>query len=186
MLSALSGVELGPGAPVLDVLTPQPLLYLPSLEIQIIEDLYPGLDYASLLTSPDSAIPLSIRSAVGLGLGEWLHALHHWTQEPEQNELRNIMRGNVASRDLKWRTTYATIVDIAGTFSTINEEELEVLREVRARAEREHEEAMHEQVIEETESYGIVHGDFWTGKYVHLPSGSSHVAATDDACPASS
>jgi hypothetical protein len=185
MLSALADVELGPGTPVMRVFTPQDLLYLPSPKIQIIEDLRPTLDCARLLTSPDSDVPLSIWSAVGLALGEWLHALHHWTQEPEQSELRNRMRGNVASHDLKRRTTYATIDDIATTFPTITEEYLDVLREVRVRAEREHEEAMQGKVVEEAESYGIVHGDFWTGKYARTLLMSSRVAATDNICQAS-
>jgi len=186
MLSALSSVELGPGAPVMSVFTPLNLLYLPSPKIQIIEDVHPALDYASLLMATNTDIPLSVWSAVGLALGEWLHALHHWTQEPAQSDLRNRMEGNVASHDLKWRTTYATIVDIVTTVPAITEDHLDVLREVRARAEREHEEAMQGQVAEDMELYGIVHGDFWTGKYAHPLSASSHMAATDDVFQASS
>lgn len=166
MLTALSGVELGPGAPVMSVLTPRTLLYLPSPKIQIIEDVDRSLDYAHLLTTwtRGSNIPLSVHSAVGFALGVWLHTLHHWSQQPPQSEMRATIEGNEASRDLKWRTTYASIVAFASTFPTITEEDLEVLREVRAKAEREHEEATQGHVPEHTASYGIVHGDFWIGK----------------------
>lgn len=178
MLETLSGIDLVPGGLVMPVLTPRNLLYLPSPSIQIIEDLDPALDCADLLTSLDHEVPMSIWSAVGFALGEWLRALHHWTREPEQGHLRSTMEGNKASRDLKWRTTYGTIVDIARTFPIITEEDLDVLKEVREKAQREQEDAAQRAVNEDTESYGIIHGDFWTGKYADLSTAPSYVAST--------
>lgn len=178
MLETLTGVDLGSGAPVMPVLTPRSLLYLPSPRIQIIEDLHSALDCANLLRPHSDGIPLSLWSDVGFALGEWLRALHRWTQEPEQGHLRSTMEGNKASRDLKWQTTYGTIVDIARTFPIITEEGLDVLKEVREKAEREQEDAAQRAVNEDTESYGIIHSDFWTGKYADLFTALSYVAAT--------
>jgi hypothetical protein len=164
MLKALCGTNFGPSASAMPIRTAQSLLYLPSSHIQIIEDLQPALDCASLLTSRNKVSMQTDWSAVGFALGVWLHMFHDWTQKPAQDDLRSAMGCNQASRDLKWRTTYSTIVSIAKMIPTVSEEELDVLQKVRARAERQHQPATHIPGDRDPEYFGLIHGDFWTGK----------------------
>lgn len=71
---------------------------------------------------------------------------------------------------------FSTIVEVASTFPAITEEDLTMLREVRAMAESEQFEDM-QGIYEVSKSYGIVHGDFRTGKYGRLLSTLLHVSA---------
>lgn len=121
-------MNLGSSTIAVPVRTSQTFFYLTFSQVQVIEDLQPALDLASLLTSFNAVSPRPDCSTIGSALGAWLHAFHDWAEESAQGELRRTVGENGTSRDLKLRTTYATIVDIASTFSAIKEEDLEVLR----------------------------------------------------------
>ena len=165
MLKALSRTALSPSTASIPICTPLTFFYIPSSQIQIIQDLQPATDLASIITSSANVSPPPDFAGVGFALGTWLRAFHSWTKEPAQFELRGVMEGNGTSRELKRRTTYDTITDIAQNFSMIRGEDLFALREVRARVLQEYEQELHADADrKDGEQYGLIHGDFWTGK----------------------
>lgn len=86
------------------------------------------------------------------------------------------MGTNRAGQHLKWCIMFSTIVEVASTFPAITEEDLTMLREVKAMVESEQFEDM-QGIYEVSKSYGIVHGDVRTGKYGRLLSTLLHVSA---------
>jgi hypothetical protein len=145
------------------------MLYNAQARVQVIEDLEPAGDLASTITSKSSGgahKPDYI--TLGLSLGRWLRHFHAWTEEAAQADLRRTIALNTSSQDLKWRTTYHTIVGIAKAFPTISKEDIDILQAVRARALHEHEQQLkpHSSNFVVPENYGLIHADFWTGKQV--------------------
>ena len=164
MLQALSSAPLTLNPLTIQVSTPRTFLNLSSSHIQVFEDLQPALDLAHILTSRIDTFSLPDCSAIGFALGTWLNTFHNWTERPAQGDLRRVMEKNRTSQDLKWRITYATIVDIAGRLPAIEEEDLRVLRDVVTKVRHDLELQMEDGIDGDLPNYGLIHGDFWTGK----------------------
>ena len=95
-------------------------------------------------------------SHLGQGLGLWLKKFHAWGAEPEQERVREEMRGNTAMRDLKWWLNYGPNIsaaiekysNILGPSKNIFDSVGSEIREMLDRGEG-----------------TLTHGDFWSGKY---------------------
>lgn len=169
MLRALRHLKFCEESDSVPVSTPKTMLYNAQARVQVIEDLQPAGDLASILSSnPSVCANKPDYITLGSSLGRWLRRFHAWTQEAAQADLRRTIALNTSSQDLKWRTTYHTIVDIAKAFPTISKEDMNTLQAVRARALHEHEQHLqsHSSNTVVLENYGLVHADFWTGKQV--------------------
>jgi hypothetical protein len=64
-------------------------------------------------------------------------------------------------RKIRYAISYGAIIDIVQKFPEIGEEKKEVLEEVRDMATAEYEKSPQENI---GGNWGIIHGDFWTGK----------------------
>lgn len=162
MLRALVYLHPRPATDTVSVCVPQTFAYFKLSQIQIIEDLQPAKDLASILKSATDVSVCTDFTAIGLALGSWLRYFHIWAQAPDQDVLRQMMRENEASRLLKWETTYNNIVDIAKKFPMLRSQDVDVLNAVRLRVLQEHEQAS--TVPQDREFYGLIHADLWAGK----------------------
>ncbi|KAJ4991645.1 hypothetical protein SVAN01_02760 [Stagonosporopsis vannaccii] len=178
MLKALSNSIFSTNTGLLSVCTPSTFFYATSSQIQIIEDLRPARDLAEIITARDDDFPQHDFVATSFALGAWLRAFHDWSNEPEQDRLKQEMSDNEASRELKWQITYDKIVGIAKGFPTIPEKNVNVLAEVRGRAVLEHTRRLAGNPANREEvSRGLIHGDFWTGNvlFTSMPKPQLHV-----------
>lgn len=119
MLTVLQGTQSVSICGEVFVGTPKILWYNASAQIQVIEDLQPATDLATTI-APRTDINHQVLDLgiFGWSLGSWLRWFHEWAQQPSQLELRQIIAANTSSRNLKWRTTFDTIVTIAEQFPT--------------------------------------------------------------------
>lgn len=142
--------------------TPRLLYFDHKSHIQVLEDLPNSLDLKTFLISEHSG-SLSKCSALSIGraLGSWLRSLHNWADEKEQASLTRELRDNQPMQQIKFYANYTLLVESIENFPLLLEGSRSVLRQVRdlAAAELEKQEL--------GEEYGIIHGDFWTGKYVY-------------------
>ncbi|KAJ4343928.1 hypothetical protein N0V95_006530 [Ascochyta clinopodiicola] len=167
MLNALRKVRLGNVASTVSITSPISFFYDDQSHVQVIEDLQPAIDLASVLKSSTiSNLPSSDYPTLGFALGAWLCDFHSWTQKPEQSELRDIIAQNKSSQSVNWRTTYDTIEAIVAPLQMISGEDKQILADVRARAASKFEQHRHYKAGEQSDQtgYGVIHGDFWTGK----------------------
>jgi hypothetical protein len=130
---------------------------------QVLEDLTDAIDLRTLLESQDvlTILSTSISTSVGHALGAWLRSFHSWVSEPAQAGLKQLVGKNAPMRKIRYAISYGAIIDIVQKFPEIWEEKKEVLEEVRDMATAEYEKSPQENI---GGNYGIIHGDFWTGK----------------------
>ncbi|KAH8668050.1 kinase-like domain-containing protein [Tricladium varicosporioides] len=106
-------------------------------------------------------------SRVGFALGAWAKAFHTWAAAPEQESLREKMKGNTAMKELKYRLNYTNLVTTIDNFPELLGESRGVFEEVAKNTREE---------LNAGEGL-LIHGDFWSGN-VLLPDGplpdSSH------------
>ncbi|KAK0703079.1 kinase-like domain-containing protein [Lasiosphaeria miniovina] len=136
--------------------------------IQVHQDLSPSRDFKSILLTAagqdtDQSFHVFARNT-GAALGSWLKAFHEWVDEPTRRALCNaIERNSGPMRKLKYDTSYDTFIPVLEKFPEIldhgTREDLQRVKDIATRefekplAGSEHLEA----------SWGLVHGDFWTG-----------------------
>ena len=93
---------------------------------------------------------------LGRSIGDWLLGFHRWAALPEQVQLREEVKGNEEIRKLKYHLIYDRLVAAADNFPTIFADVKDTLEEIRKRAAEEL----------QIPDLLLVHGDFWTGKWV--------------------
>ena len=130
---------------------------------QVQEDLPAAQDLKTFLTTPAMAttIPETLVRSIGRALGEWLLAFHTWTDEHESSrrELKMRMAGNTLMRELKCSVNYDNLVQSVERYPALLEGSRGVFEEVRAFAKEEC-----KRVDVNGEGFGVIHGDFWSGK----------------------
>ena len=107
-----------------------------------------------------SPTPESLRSqcvSIGYGLGQWLRSFHNWGEQPEQARFRSEIKQNKEMQDLKHMINYEWLIRNVEKHSRLLEAARPVFEQVRDMAKAE---------LADEESLQIIHGDFWTGKYV--------------------
>lgn len=130
---------------------------------QVQEDLPAAQDLKTFLTTPTIAttIPETLVRFIGNALGEWLLAFHRWTDEHESSrrELKMRMAGNTLMRELKCSVNYDNLVQMVERYPALLERSRRVFEEVRDFAKEEC-----KRVDVDGEGFGVIHGDFWSGK----------------------
>lgn len=130
---------------------------------QVFEDLPNSIDLKSFLLSKVSHdLSESSGRALGTALGSWLRSFHRWTAEEQQIETKKLLGENKVMKDLKFWVNYTLLLDTIGNFPDILEGSRDILEKVRDLAAAELEQQSHDN------GYGVIHGDFWTGKYALL------------------
>lgn len=125
------------------------------------------MDLKSFLISDLSKdVSQSSAHALGRAIGLWLRSFHSWAARPEQAECKDFLKGNKL-KGLKHYINYSMLLETIPNFPAILEADRSTFEKVRDYAATEPQEAEH------GSDYGVIHGDFWTGKYVKSYTGQS-------------
>jgi len=95
--------------------------------------------------------------ALGKGLGAWIRSLHTWSDQPEQASFREAIGGNKVMQALKHSINYPAVIKLVDRFPSVLGGSRKVFEEVCDMAAAE--------LLDESQ-LGVIHGDYWTGKYV--------------------
>lgn len=156
MISALQQTLPSTSSSNVIVETPKALSFSEPTKIQIYCDFTSSIDLKTYLLT--QKVTQSQAAKLGFALGSWTKAFHHWGMAPEQIQLRFDITRNQKMKDVKYYLNYERLRGKANQYP-------EILREC---------EDILEDIIRDTrtifnEDDGcIIHGDFWTGKWVFL------------------
>jgi hypothetical protein len=153
ILAALHGLP-----PVLregvTIQTPHLYRFFPDTNTQIYSDLASSLDLKTYVLKH----PLTQAQCMHFGhaIGLWAKQFHAWANAPEQEKLRQDMKGNTVMLELKYRLNYG--MNLIGTIDNFPQ----LLEGSRSTFE-----ALGRTVREELDSGSgsLIHGDFWSGKF---------------------
>lgn len=141
------------------VRTPKVYLYNSTSSTQVQEYLHKALDLKTYVLKHFSAsTPIAAEPRImeiGRGLGTWLRRFHDWA-ETEQ-PLRDLARANREMQSIKLTYNYGLLLQRVDKFPSILMDAKPVFEEVFAMAKAE---------LDAEAKLQIIHGDFWTGKYV--------------------
>lgn len=147
-----------------------PRLYLSKREtnVKILEDLCDTSDLKTILCSPETieSYPGGSSASLGHTLGSWLRSFHSWTSAPEQAVLRATITGNKSMRKLKRQISYDSFLGILELYPQIVGGHLETLQAVKHAMTAEFD--VDELPTEGNANWGLIHGDFWSGKSVSM------------------
>jgi hypothetical protein len=142
-----------------------PYLYLFNRDTntQVLEDIPGIVDLKTILTSPiaNGVLCQSRATSIGSALGSWLRAFHSWTAAPSQANLRAHIGDNEPMRKLKYIITYDSFIKVLEQFPGVLGEYKKTLEEAKDMATAEFKKTGSE---EKGEEWGLIHGDFWSGK----------------------
>jgi hypothetical protein len=167
MLKALNSFRPPPLEDFL-VRTPRLHYFNPETATQVLEDLVCTIDLKTVLESPEVSVllPPLIAVTVGRVLGSWLESFHLWVSEPGQATLKDVLGDNEPMRKIRYDISYGAFLDIVQKFPDIWEGSKKTLEQVRGMATAEYAKTSKHSA---EKNWGLIHGDFWAGKYV-LPS----------------
>jgi ATP-dependent helicase/DNAse subunit B len=141
-----------------------PRLYLFNRETntQVIEDVAGVVDLKTVFMSPtaNDVLSQSLATSIGRALGSWLRSYHSWTSSPSQ-AYRAEIGDNEAMRKLKYLITYDSFIKVLEQFPDVLGDHKKTLEDVKDIATKGFEKTASD---EHGEEWGIIHGDFWTGK----------------------
>jgi hypothetical protein len=141
------------------VRTPRLYRFEDTTTTQIIEDLSHTIPLTDALIS-EAPFPHGAFTC-GEALGIWLRHFHSWSADAPQARLRGSVYENAAMRKIRYDISYGAFVDILKGFPEIWRAKGHVLEEVERMATAEYARVPRN---ESNMSWGIVHGDFWSGK----------------------
>jgi hypothetical protein len=138
----------------LDITVQTPYLYhfFPEINTQIYSDLTSSSELKTYVLT--HALSRAQCSRLGQSLGLWTKRFHTWAAAPEQEQLRETMKGNSTMRDLKYSINYTDLVATIDNFPAILERSRKVFEGVA-------------KDVKESLDKGegtLIHGDFWSGK----------------------
>jgi hypothetical protein len=126
---------------------------------QVLEDLPNSIDLKNFLLSDLShGVSETSGRSLGRSLGSWLKLFHNWASKSEQADCRSLLAQNGTMKDLKFYVNYSMLMDTIANFPGILEDSRGVFEELKDFAAAELKKS------EEEDGFGIIHGDFWTGK----------------------
>jgi hypothetical protein len=163
MLNTLSEFPSFTTADRISVRVPHLHLFLSDSNTQIIEDIPDAIDLKSILITPttNNLVAQSAATSIGYALGSWLRSFHTWASLPTHVDLRKDIVGNEAMRKLKFNINYNAFIQVLENYPDVLKGHRKTLEDVRDLAAREFEKNVGEEVGED---WGIIHGDFWSGK----------------------
>jgi hypothetical protein len=143
--------------------TPHMDLFDRKTNTQVLEDLSGAIDMTTVLQLPTalSVLPKSISTALGRALGAWLRSFHSWASEPAQADLQRVMVDNKPMRQIRYAISYGAFTDVVQKFPEVWERNRKTLEQVRDMATAEYAKTTEDKAGED---WGIIHGDFWSGK----------------------
>lgn len=143
-----------------------PLLYLfnRKTNTQVLEDCSNTTDLKTIFTSPvvKDVLPGTSPASVGHDIGSWLRSFHEWTSEPRQAPLRETIGHNTEAQKLKRKITYDSFVQILEIYPELVKGYAEKLKSIQDALTAEFE--LDQPPQGDDGSWGLIHGDFWTGK----------------------
>lgn len=147
-------------------------LYKSESSTQVQEYLPKALDLKSYALKHFSAsTPVAAKPQVinlGRGLGTWLRRFHHWAGT--EQSLRVLASANMEMQGIKLTYNYGLLLQRVDKFPSVLMDAKPVFEEVFAMAKAE---------LDAEAKLQVIHGDFWTGKYVW----SSSTASLWDSVP---
>jgi hypothetical protein len=163
MLNALNGFPPITTRDRVSIRAPHLYLFLSETNTQVIEDVPNSIDLKLILVAPtaNSVLDQSLATSIGHALGSWLRSFHIWALAPAQAELRREIGKNEPMRKLKSKITYESFIQVLENFPDILEGHRKSLEDVKDLATREFKKNMGDEI---EDNWGIIHGDFWTGK----------------------
>jgi hypothetical protein len=141
-----------------------PRLYLFNREtnIQVLQDFIDTDSLRAFLFSPmtDNALSRTTPVAIGRSLGVWLRSFHTWGSAPEQASLRKQMCQHDQMRRVKYDYTYGSFVEVLRQHAELLQGQEKTLKTVQDAIAKE----LEKPSSEDDEGWGLIHGDFWSGK----------------------
>ncbi|KAI1751509.1 kinase-like domain-containing protein [Xylaria castorea] len=137
-------------------------LFIGDTNLQVLEDFPTTADLKSLFVSPNANGILTppLAASIGHDIGSWLRSFHDWSTSPN-GRLKDI-GDNEPMRKLKYAVTYdAYLKVLENHFPDLLEGHRPLLEQVRNAATKEFRKVSEDQ--DEGNSWGLIHGDFWTG-----------------------
>ncbi|KAH6658913.1 kinase-like domain-containing protein [Truncatella angustata] len=143
------------------ITTPRLCLFDRETDIQVLEDFTgtDGFKWVLYSANADKLLPQPSPALIGRQLGSWLRSFHEWTSAPEQAALRAQMWQNDPMRKVKYGYTYGSFLPVLENYPELLDGYRETLETIRDAIAKEFEKSS----TESGDSWGLVHGDFWTG-----------------------
>jgi hypothetical protein len=159
MLNALNDFRVPETENNISVKSPHLFHFNRKTNTQIMEDLPNALDLKTFLQSPAaSELSQSSATAIGRSIGQWLASFHTWASAPERASLVAEIEKNHLMKELKYQVNYEILMRTIDDFPEVLEGSREVFEKVRDNAKKELGRK------KDGEDFGLIHGDFWTGK----------------------
>jgi len=151
-----------PTTPTTVIKSPRLYLYNRETNTQILEDFPSTTGFKMMLFSPnaENLLPPPYLATIGRHLGSWLRSFHTWTSAPEQAAVRAQILPDDPMRELKRLMTYDGFLGVLERYPEILQGHKETLETIRDFMVKEFEKPS----TEESEDWGLIHGDFWSGK----------------------
>jgi hypothetical protein len=142
---------------------PQLYLFDPETNTQVLEDI-PGvvdLKYIFMLPTANDVLHQSLAASLGRNLGSWLRSFHSWSEAPSQASLRAEIGINEPMRRLKYLISYDSFINVLELFPDVLGDHKKSLQNVVTIAAKEFQRTESDT---DNDEWGLIHGDFWTGK----------------------
>lgn len=146
------------------VRSPHLYLFDRKMSTQVLEDCSDTTDLKTIFITPmvKEILPGTSPVSVGYDIGYWLRSFHQWTSDPMQAQLRASIGQNKEARKLKCKITYGSFLEILETYPELVEGHLDEFKSIKVAMTSEFE--LNEPPIGDDGSWGLIHGDFWSGK----------------------
>lgn len=152
--------------------TPRFYLFDRQTNTQVIEDLVDTDDLKSVFFLDHDArslrfgLPPSTALAIGRHLGSWLRSFHDWASAPEQAGVRTSVGENRSMRDLKRMVTYDGVLAVLRNYpdELLGDGIEATLQIIADRMGEEFEKPLPKENEPLEDGWGLIHGDYWSGK----------------------
>lgn len=140
-----------------------------SANIQVLQDIQGVWDLREVLDAPsaDALVSQTQIADVGQAAGAWLRRFHQWAVEPAQQAFAQEVVRNDGMRRLKRRVTCDSFIAVLENFPDIYESHATTLGLFEDMARQEFQRLPG--LTDEDDGWGVIHADFWSGKYVYIP-----------------
>lgn len=163
MLDALRSFEPSHLEDLISLRPPRLYHFVEENAVAVMEDFRDLIDLKSILTSASQLSLLSYpcSTLIGKALGQWLRSFHIWASAPAQETVRDQIRKNEPMKMIKSRITYERILEVLEIFPNVLEGYQDTVQAVMDMAAGELAKKSEMQVGSD---WGVIHGDFWSGK----------------------